>query len=92
MEFLIEILLELVFEVGAQISTNKKVPKWIRYPIIVLILLFFTIIIFGIIALGIYILKRNIHIGVIIILIGLILLVSAVREFKKIYIEKKNNN
>lgn len=90
MDFLIEILLELIIEGSIEISSNKKVPKWIRYPAIILITLFFTIIIFGVLALGVYILKRNIFVGIVIILIGLILLISGIREFKKKYIEKKN--
>ena len=76
MEFLIEVLLELILEGGIEISSNKKVPKWIRYPMIVLILLFFTFVIVAILALGMYILTKNIFMGIVIITIGVILLIS----------------
>ena len=42
MDYIIEFLLELVFEGTFEISKSEKVPKYIRYPLIVLVLLFFT--------------------------------------------------
>jgi len=48
MEFLIEELLNLIFEGSIEISSNKKVSKWIRYPLIVIIILFFSVIILSI--------------------------------------------
>lgn len=91
MEFLIEILLELILEGGIEISSNKKVPKWIRYPMIVLILLFFTFVIVAILVLGMYILTQNIFMGIVIITIGVILLISQIIKIRKMYIDKKND-
>jgi hypothetical protein len=69
----------------------KKVPKWIRYPMIVLILLFFTFVIVAILVLGIYILTQNIFMGIVIITIGVILLISQIIKIRKMYIDKKND-
>lgn len=91
MEFLIEILLELILEGGIEISSNKKVSKWIRYPMIVLILLFFTFVIVAILVLGMYILTQNIFMGIVIITIGVILLISQIIKIRKMYIDKKND-
>ena len=89
MELLIEILLELVFEGSIEISSNKKVSKWIRYPLIVLIILFFMIVILGLLILGIIMLDENVYAGIFMIAITIILMISAVIKFKKIYLDKK---
>ncbi len=92
MEFLIELLLDLVLEGSIEISSNKKVSKFIRYPLIILIILFFSIVIFGLLLLGIMIIKDNILIGLFIIAISLFLLIASIIKFKTIYLNKKENN
>ena len=89
MEFLIELLIELIFEGGIELSANKKISKWIRYPLIIIIMLFFGFIIFGLLFLGISLANENIYLGLLLIVISLILLVAAIYKFKKIYIEKE---
>lgn len=37
---LFEFILELVVEGSIEISKNKKINKWIRYPLIALIIIF----------------------------------------------------
>ena len=90
MEFIIELLLDLILEGSIEISSNRKVPKWIRYPLIVLIILFFTIVIFGMLILGLIILKNNLYFGLLMILISIILLILGIKKYKIIYVEKKN--
>lgn len=89
MEFLIELLLDLIIEGSIEISSNKKVSKFIRYPLIVLIILFFTLFILGLMLLGIIILKENIYFGIFLLIIVLILLISGINKFKNIYLEKR---
>ena len=89
MELLIEILLELIFEGTFELSSNKKVPKWVRYPLIAIIVLFCAIVIFGLLIIGIRILNENIFIGIVLILISLILLIRAIKEFKNKYMDKR---
>lgn len=91
MEFLIELLLDLIIEGSIEISSNKKVSKFIRYPLIVLIILFFTLFILGLMLLGVIILKENIYFGIFLLIIVLILLISGINKFKNIYLEKKEN-
>lgn len=90
MEFLIELLIELILEGSIEISSDEKVPKWIRYPIIVFIVLVFSVVTFGLIIFGIYMLKDNWYAGLFFIIVGLILLVAAVNKFTKKYIQEKN--
>ena len=59
MDDVIEFILELILEGTIEISSNKKVPKWIRYPLIALIVLIFAIVTFGLIIFGIYISKKK---------------------------------
>lgn len=88
MEYLFEFLLDLILETGIEVSSNKKISKMIRYPLILLIVLFFALVIFGLLFLGILILNKNIWAGIFIISVSAILLISAIIKFKKIYINK----
>lgn len=88
MEFIFELIIELLFEGGIEISSNKKISKWIRYPILALLVLFFAVVIFGIIFLGIILLKDSLLGGILMILIGIIMLVASILKFKKLYLEK----
>lgn len=88
MDLLIEIILELLFEGGAEICANKKISKWIRYPIVFLFFAVVFIIVFGAIFLGISALKTNLPAGLVLLSIGLIMLVCIILKFRKQYIEK----
>ena len=103
MDFIIELLLELIFEGGMELSTNKKIPNWLRYPLIViillvgvgiaiyyvLILLLFALVTIGVIIIGILSMKENLLFGIFLTFIGLIMLVSSIKKAKKLYFEKE---
>lgn len=90
MEYIIEFILELIFELGVETSKSSKVPKPIRYLLITIISLIFIGVIGLIIFIGIVILKTNIIGGIIIILLGLVMLISSIIKFKKTYLLKMN--
>lgn len=87
MEFVVELILELLLEGGIEVSSNKKISKWIRYPILAFLILFFSVIIFGIIILGLFLLPQSIFGGIFITLVGLFMLIMAIYKFKKRYLE-----
>lgn len=89
MEFLIELLLELIIDGSIEVSSNKILPKWIRYPLIVFIIIFFLLIYAIIFGTGILILKDNIYASIFIFLLGLILVIAGIKKFKKLYLERK---
>lgn len=89
MEYIIEFVLELIFEVGVEASKSRKVPKCIRFLLIAIISLLFIGVIGLIILMGLWILKNNILGGIFIILLGLFMLVSAIVKFRKTYLIKK---
>ena len=52
MDFILEFLGELLFEGALYTTTNRKISKWIRYPLLIIIFSFFAFIAFGLFALG----------------------------------------
>lgn len=60
MDDFIEFLLELLLDGSIEVSKNKKVPKWIRYPIMILLILLFSLVLLFIIYLGLSILRDSI--------------------------------
>lgn len=83
MDFIIELLLDLTFEGSIEISKNKKVPKWIRYPLIFIISLFMLTILVGLLILGFLILEDNPLFGIFMIIIGIVLSTMAINKFIK---------
>ena len=90
MEYVIEDVLDLVLELGIETSKNKKVPKIIRWLLIGLIMFLFIGVIGIVLFAGVLVLLQDIIGGGIIITIGIIMLISAITKFKKIYIKKKH--
>ena len=90
MEYIFEFVAELILEGSIEISSNKKISKWIRYPLIFLIILFFSTIIFGLLISGIIILKKNIAVGIFIIIVSIIMLIGSIIKFKNTYLKKSN--
>lgn len=90
MDFIIELVFDLLLEGSMEVSSNKKISKWIRYPILALLILFFATVIFGIIVVGVLILPKSILGGIFMILIGLIMLIMSIIKFRKKYLEIPN--
>lgn len=88
MEYLFEFILELALGGSIEISKSNKVPKVIRYPLIVIIVLFFLAVIGLIFLTGILILKENVMAGIFFIIIGMFMLVMSIIKFKKVYLKK----
>ncbi len=92
MECLFEFILELVLEGSLEVSKSNKIPKYIRYPLIVIISLFFIAVIGLIFLAGIISLKKNILVGIIFILMGFVIFIMSVLKFRKTYLGKKTNH
>ena len=89
MDFLLELILELFMEGSIELASDKKVPKFIRYPLGILLISFLGFIIGCMLILGVAILKESVVAGVFIILVALFLLIMAIYRFKEIYRQKK---
>lgn len=92
MEFIFEFICELILEGSIDVSSNKKISKLIRYPLIFLIVIFFLSVIGLILFLGIILFNKNIIASLFVICVGVVLLISSIIKFRKIYIKKENRN
>lgn len=88
MEFLFEILLELILEGTMMASQNKKVPKAVRVFLIVLISALYLSVIGLILFIGVTCWKTNKIGGLIIITIGSVIFIMAAVKFRKMYLDK----
>lgn len=91
MDDLIEFVLELILEGTIEISSNKKVSKWIRYPLIILLTILFSIVIIGIFMLGVSIYKENILLSLILIGVSIFMLITIIIKFQKQHLHKFEN-
>ncbi len=97
MELLLEIIFELVIEGSAEVAKNRKISKWIRYPIVVLISLFIIAIIGLLTVVGFaLIFQKDIYAklgGILLLIFDIILIISAINNIKKeIKMKKVNSN
>lgn len=92
MEYLFEFILELLLEGSIEVSKNRKIPKYIRYPLIIMVVLFFLAVIGLIFLVGILSWKENIFLGMFFILIGLFMFIMSIIQFRKTYLKKVNNS
>lgn len=94
MDELIEFVLEIIFEGMITIGENKKISKWIRYPLMIIILLLVLGIIGLCFFLGTMILKEKVILnrllGVILIGCGIVFLFSVIKRVKKYWKSEKN--
>ncbi len=92
MEWLFEFILEPVFEGSIEASKSSKIPKYVRYPLIVIISLFFLAVIGLLFLAGIFSLKDSMIAGVFFIIIGLLIAILSVIKFRKTYLDKTGKN
>lgn len=92
MEFIFELVIEVLVEGSLEVSKNKKINKWIRYPLLIGLILMFSCVIFGIFFLGIYLFKESVIASLILILISIVMLIASIVKFKKTYLEVQEKN
>ena len=84
MEFILEFIFDLVFESSMEIAKDKKIKKWIRYPLDFVLFLFIIAVIGTIFFVGImFIFDEEINIklaGILFIIFDIILIISAIEK------------
>ncbi len=83
LEFVIEFFFEIIVDCGMELQHNEKIPKWIRVTLAVFVVLFFVAVIVGCIVLGALILKNTLLGGIVLIFLGVIMLLCAIRKIMK---------
>lgn len=81
MKFILEFIFDLVFESSMEIAKDKKIKKWIRYPLAFVLFLFIIAVIGTIFFVGImFIFDEEINVklaGILFIIFDIILIISA---------------
>lgn len=87
MDLLLEFILDLVLESSIEIAKDKKISKWIRYPVAFLLSLFIIAVLCIIFIVGIvFIMDEEINIklaGALFIVFDIILIISAIKKVIK---------
>lgn len=90
MEYIIELLLELVLEGMMESSKSDRLPQGLRYLLIALLSLFFVGIIGILFFIGRITIQENIIVGLLFQLLGLSFLIASILNFKNVYFRKEN--
>ena len=90
MEYIIELLLELVLEGMMEASKSDRLPQGLRYLLITLLSLFFVGIIGILFFIGRITIQDNIIVGLLFLLLGLSFLIASILKFKNVYFRKEN--
>lgn len=90
MDIVLEFFLELIVDGGIEASGNKKLSRWIRYPLIALVVLFFGAVIAMMFYLAFGLSSDEPVASVIFSLMGLFFLVGTVLKFRKLYFAKRS--
>ncbi|MBQ9659155.1 MAG: hypothetical protein IJV31_10420 [Clostridia bacterium] len=95
MELLLEFIFTLIFEGSIEVAKDRKISKWIRYPLIILLSVFFISVIGLIIYVSIGMILSKEHYsplgGILLLAFVIILIVSAIRSIKKEIKSRKAN-
>lgn len=83
MDFFIELIGELLIEGSFELATNKKVSKWIRYPLLGVLIILYSIIMFGILFIGINSINENFWVSIFLIVISLVLFIGTIVAIKR---------
>lgn len=89
MDFIVELILELLFDGMMEASKSNKIPKFIRYPLVIIIVLFFILVIGFMFIASILAFKESLVAGLLLIIIDLFLLLKGITKFKKEYLIKR---
>lgn len=87
MEDILEFLLELVLEGGEELCRSRRVSKWIRYPIMILMSLMFVGVIFLMFYISWISWKENALFSIVMAAFGIILIVALVFKIRKEYLK-----
>lgn len=86
-EFIFDFIFDLIFEGGIEIAKNRKISKWIRYPVITVISLFIISLIILIGSIGIAMIcsgkSYSFYGGFILIAFEIFLIILGTKRFMK---------
>lgn len=83
MDDVLEFIFEFLFEFGSEIAKEKKVSKWIRYPLILLLITSFLGVVSILIFTGVLAFSTNIVLSICLFALGLFILIGGIYKFRK---------
>ena len=89
MDIIFELILDILFEGSIEICSNKKISKWIWYPLLIILNVLLIVVIIGTFILGILLYKTSIVLSIIFIICSILFLIGGIVKFKKLYNERK---
>lgn len=92
MDFLFEVIFELIAEGTFELSKSSKVPRPLRVVLTGIVVLFCAAVIGIILAVGVSALKKNLLFGVLLLTIALVMLIMGVRKFRRVYLSRQDDN
>ena len=84
MDFIIELLVELILEGSFELSQTKKTPNWLRIPLIILILLILVGSIALIFLTAILSIKEYTLLSIILFIVGIVFTTVSIYKFRHI--------
>lgn len=88
MDLIVEFIVEVILEGIIELIQNKKISKWIRYPLLMIALMFYIFIFGTLIMILPAAFKENIFIGIFILCIEILLVIILLYIIRKSIIEK----
>lgn len=85
MELLFEFLLELLIEGGIKAGKNNQISKYIRYPLLAILVIIFSGIIGILFFTGFSLIRKNIMTGIVLLLFGLFMFTACIVYIIKNY-------
>lgn len=89
MELIFEVIGELLLGFMEWIEEKHNISKWIRYPVLVLFMLFAVSVLLGLLLLGILVFQKNIVAGILIIATQLLLTFLFIYKIRKSFFMSK---
>lgn len=83
MDFLIELIGDILIEGSFELATSKRISKWIRYPILSILIIFYSVIILGILFIGINSINENFWLSIFLIVVSLLLFIGTIFAIKR---------
>lgn len=89
LDLILEFIIDLVFELGAEVAGSQKVPKWIRYLLLAFFSLFSCAIVLLLIGCGIVYMNESPFLSTILIIAGVAIVTLGYLKIRKRYRARK---
>jgi hypothetical protein len=88
MEFIFEIILELIGTVACEASKSSRIPRPVRLILAAVIMLFYIAVIAVIFLAGVLMLKESIIGSIFLFALGLFILIMSIKKFRSTYLHR----